>query len=79
MKVLIYSHAAKGWWRENGHGYTDDIRLAGEFDVADALSRIGSGFDWRCGQKAKQTPADSIVPVTRKHYIEAKPCTPPAG
>lgn len=77
VRVLIYSPAADGWWRANGSGYTRDVADAGEFDITDAMNRIGSGRDWRSGQTPRDTPADCIVPASFRNKPTPSAVPPP--
>lgn len=39
-KVIIWSGQWKAWWRVNGSGYTDNIKLAGIWSISEAWKRV---------------------------------------
>ena len=39
-KVIIWSGQWEAWWRKNGSGYTDNIKLAGIFSISEAWKRV---------------------------------------
>jgi hypothetical protein len=45
---VIWSNYHRAWWRPNSAGYTTDIRGAGRYSRADALSIVAAARDgWR--------------------------------
>lgn len=52
-KYLIWSFEHDGWWKENGHGYTQELSEAGTFYHDEALEIVESANKY-CVEKPNE-------------------------
>lgn len=60
--VIKNIQPGRGYWRDGGNGYTDNISEAGLFTKQEANRLCGGGKNYRCGYKSDmRRPADVLV------------------
>lgn len=63
---LVWSNQHRAWWRPNSAGYTDDVKRAGRYSRAEAISisfRGRDGWDSPKGVPDELAIAERDVPV----------------
>lgn len=63
---LVWSNQHRAWWRGDSHGYTDNVKAAGRYSRAEAISisfRGRDGWDSPKGVPDELAIAESDVPV----------------
>jgi predicted phosphohydrolase len=65
-RYLVWSNQHRAWWRPNSHGYTDNVKRAGIYSRAEAISisfRGRDGWDSPKGVPDELAIAERDVPV----------------
>lgn len=63
---LVWSNQHRAWWRANSHGYTDNVKSAGRYSRAEAISisfQGRDGWDSPKGVPDELAIAECDVPV----------------